>query len=79
MNKRSGKPRGRRYSLWKPRVGEEYTVKILEISKRGDGIAKIRGLVIFVPGVSPGDSVKVRITRVGRRYATAEVVSEETE
>ncbi|MCD6510921.1 MAG: TRAM domain-containing protein [Thermoprotei archaeon] len=79
MSRRFGKSRGRRPGLWKPRVGEEYTVKILEISRRGDGIAKIRGLIVFVPGVSPGDSVKVRITRVGRRYATAEVVSEEAE
>ncbi len=73
---RAGRPRPRRAG-WKPRVGEEYVVKIIEISKRGDGIARIRGLVIFVPGTSPGDSVKIRITRVGRRHAIAEVVGEE--
>lgn len=74
---RFGRPKARRPRSWKPRVGEEYVVKILEVSKRGDGIARIRGLVIFVPGTSPGDNVKVRITQVGRRHAVAEIVEEE--
>ncbi len=71
----SRRPRRRR-GLWKPRVGEEYTVRILEISKRGDGVAKVRGLIIFVPGTSPGEEVKVRITKVGKRHAVGEVVEE---
>lgn len=59
------------------------------MSKRGDsGVARVQGLVIFVAGTNVGDSVKVRIAKVGRGYATAEVagqaaadetVSEETE
>ena len=56
------------------RVGEEYDVKIESMSKRGDsGVARVQGLVIFVAGTNVGDSVKVRITKVGRGYATAEV------
>ncbi|MEM4201523.1 MAG: TRAM domain-containing protein, partial [Nitrososphaerales archaeon] len=30
-------------------VGEEYDVNISDISRRGDGIAKIEGFIIFVP------------------------------
>ena len=71
----SRKPRRGR-GLWKPRVGEEYTVKIIEISRRGDGVARVRGLIVFVPGTSPGEEVKVRITKVGRRHAVGEVVRE---
>jgi predicted RNA-binding protein with TRAM domain len=60
------------------RVGEEYDVKIESMSKRGDsGVARVQGLVIFVVGTKVGDSVKVRITKVGRGYATAEVAGQE--
>ncbi len=33
-------------------VGKEYEAEIEDISKRGDGIARIQGLVIFVPNIS---------------------------
>ena len=56
------------------RVGEEFDVKIESMSKRGDaGVAKVEGLVIFVTGTKVGDSVRIRITKVGRGYATAEI------
>ena len=55
-------------------MGEEYDVKIESMSKRGDsGVARVQGLVIFVAGTNVGDSVKVRITKVGRGFATAEL------
>ena len=31
-------------------MGKEYEVEISEINKRGDGIARIQGFVIFVAG-----------------------------
>jgi predicted RNA-binding protein with TRAM domain len=56
-------------------VGEEYDVKIESLSKRGDsGVARVQGLVIFVTGTKVGDAVKVRISKVGRGYATAELL-----
>lgn len=54
-------------------------VDIVETSKRGDGIARVKGFVIFVPNTKPGDKVKIRITRVGRSYAVAEVTQGGTE
>lgn len=54
--------------------GGEYEVEIVDISRRGDGVAKIDGFVIFVPGTRRGDKVRVRINRVNPRFATAEVV-----
>jgi predicted RNA-binding protein with TRAM domain len=56
------------------KVGEEYDVEIAEVSRRGDGIARVQGLVIFVAGAKAGQKVKVRIVRVTNRYATAEIV-----
>ena len=56
------------------KVGEEHEVTIEEISRRGDGIAKIQKFVIFVPRTKVGDKVKILITKVSSRYAAAERV-----
>ena len=55
--------------------GKEYDVQVTEISRQGDGIARVQGFVIFVKGGKVGQKAKVRITNVGARFATAEVVS----
>jgi len=55
-------------------VGKEYDVTITEISRRGDGIAKIEGFIIFVSGAKEGQKVRIRITQVGNRYANGQIV-----
>jgi len=56
-------------------VGKEYEADITEMSHRGDaGVAKIQGFVIFVSGAKQGEHVKFKVTRVARRFATAEKV-----
>jgi predicted RNA-binding protein with TRAM domain len=55
-------------------IGKEYDVEIQETSRRGEGIARIKGLVVFVPNTKPGDKVKIRVTRISRRFCEAEVV-----
>ena len=61
-------------------VGQEHEVDIQETSRRGEGIARIQGLVIFVPNTKTGDHVKIQVKKVSRRFAEAEVVDkEETE
>ncbi len=47
------------------------------MSRRGDGIARIKGFVVFVAGAKKGESHKVKILRVARRFATAEIVAAE--
>lgn len=76
---RGGRFRDRRpgYRLPKPvKVGEEYDVEIKEVGSRGDGIARIKNFVIFVTGAKMGDKIKVKITDVRGRFATAEKVGE---
>ena len=58
-------------------VGKEYEADIQEMSRRGEGIARIQGLVVFVPNTKTGDHVRIRITRISRRFAEAEVVGKE--
>lgn len=55
-------------------VGKEYDVTITETSRRGDGIAKISGFVIFVANTRAGQKAKIKVTNVGPRFANAEVV-----
>jgi len=50
-------------------VGKEYEVKIEDIAREGDGIARVEGFVIFVPGTKVGDQVTVQVDRVMRRFA----------
>jgi len=53
---------------------EEYEVKIEYMGSKQDGIAKIEGYTIFVPGTEVGDKVRIKIVRVLPQYAFAEVV-----
>ena len=56
-------------------VGKEYDVEITEISRRGDGIAKIQGFIIFVAGAKAGQKVRIKVTNVGPRFANAQLAS----
>ena len=72
---------GYRPSGFRPKpveVGKEYEVDISEVSRRGEGIARIQGFIIFVPGARAGQRVKIRVTRVGERFANAEIVRSAT-
>jgi predicted RNA-binding protein with TRAM domain len=68
----SGRPR---FKVKAPvEVDKEYEAEIEDMSRRGDGIAKIEGFVIFVPNAKQGEQVKFKITRVGNRFAIGELV-----
>ncbi len=71
--------RGRGLSFKPVEIGKEYDVKVQEVSRRGEGIARIQGLVIFIPNAKPGEHLKIRITRISRRFAEAEIVGESVE
>ena len=59
-------------------VGKEYDVTISDTSRRGDGIAKIDGFVIFVAGAKQGQSAKIKVTQVSERHAMASIVESST-
>jgi predicted RNA-binding protein with TRAM domain len=56
-------------------VDKEYDVEVTEVSRQGDGIARVQGFVVFVKNGKVGQKVKVKIDQVGNRFATATVVS----
>ena len=63
------------FSQQKPvETGKEYNVQITETSRKGEGVARVQGFVIFVKDGRTGQDVKAKITSVGERFATAEIV-----
>ncbi|MBX5328980.1 MAG: TRAM domain-containing protein [Candidatus Bathyarchaeota archaeon] len=62
------------YNLKKPvEVDKQYEAEIQDMSRKGDGIAKIEGFIIFVPNAKQGEHVTFKITSVGNRFAIGEL------
>jgi len=57
-------------------AGKEYKVRVIDRSERGEGVARIEGFIVFIRGAKPGEEVKIKITNVGARAATGEIVPE---
>ena len=55
-------------------IDEEFDVKIISVGRKGDGVAKKDGFIIFVPDTRQGDTVRIRITKVMDRFAFGEVI-----
>jgi predicted RNA-binding protein with TRAM domain len=56
------------------KVGEEIDVTISELSRRGDGVARIEGFVIFIPNTKQGTQAKIRIKEIRPSFAIAELI-----
>ena len=57
-------------------VGDTFEVSIGAVGEKGDGIAKVKGFVLFVAKVKKGDYVKIRVTKVLKNVGFAEVVQQ---
>ena len=55
-------------------VGDELEVNILAVGEKGDGVAKVNGFVLFVPGTKEGETVRIRVTKVLSKVGFAEVI-----
>ncbi|MFL6413454.1 MAG: TRAM domain-containing protein [Nitrososphaeraceae archaeon] len=56
------------------KYAKEYEVDVTEISRQGDGIARVQGFVVFVKIGKVKQNVKVKVEQVGNRFATATLV-----
>ncbi len=70
----SGGPRKFNRPFQPVKEGEELNAVIEAVAEKGDGIAKKSGFVIFVPGTKVGDKVKIRIKKVAKKVAFADVI-----
>jgi predicted RNA-binding protein with TRAM domain len=60
-------------------IGNEYVVDITDTGRDGDGVTRIRGLIIFVKNGKAGyKSVKIKINSVKDNFAIAEIVTGST-
>ncbi|MBW2987419.1 TRAM domain-containing protein [Candidatus Woesearchaeota archaeon] len=57
-------------------VGDVIEVKIEAVGEKGDGIGKIKGFVLFVPGAKEGETCKVRVNKMLKKVGFADKVSE---
>jgi predicted RNA-binding protein with TRAM domain len=55
-------------------VGNDYEVVITAMGRRGDGITRVGGLVVFVPGAKAGDHVKIRIKSLWPTFAVGDLI-----
>lgn len=55
-------------------IGNLYTIECVDISVEGAGIGRIEGVVVFVPGLLPGEAATVRIVKTQKNYAAGELV-----
>lgn len=60
------------------KVGDEMDVKIEAVGEKGDGVAKVKGFVVFVPNVKEGDNVRIRVTKVLRKVGFGESIGPAT-
>ena len=56
------------------KVGEEYDVEIKEVGSKGDGIARVKNFVVFVPDTKEGEKCRIKVTEVKNRFAVGEKV-----
>ncbi|ENN96282.1 deoxyribonuclease/rho motif-related TRAM [Methanocaldococcus villosus KIN24-T80] len=68
---KNNKDKGKRVPV---KEGETYKVKIEDMGKGGDGIARVEGFVVFVPETHKGDEVNIKITSVKSRFAFGEKI-----
>jgi len=55
-------------------VDKEYEVDVTEISRKGDGIARVQGFVVFVGNATVGNKIRIKVTEVADRFGKATIV-----
>jgi len=53
--------------------GDVVELEIEDLGSKGDGIARVEGFVVFVPGGEVDQKYDVEITSVGRKFAFGEI------
>lgn len=65
---------GKGFKRYPVELGEELEVEITELSPKEEGIARIQGLVVYVPNAKPGNHVKIKIKHIDGKTAKAEML-----
>jgi predicted RNA-binding protein with TRAM domain len=65
---------GKGFKRYPVEIGEELEVDISELSAKEEGVAKVQGLVIYVPNAKLGAHVKIKIIRISGQTSHAEII-----
>ena len=55
--------------------GDVYETECIGTGKSGDGICKVEGFVIIVPGAKPDNTYKFKVTKVKEKFGFGEIIS----
>lgn len=55
--------------------GQEVKVQITDINHQGEGVGRVEGLVVFVPGTVPGEQVTARIVERQKKFACGKLLT----
>ena len=56
-------------------MDREVVIEITGINHQGEGVGRLEGMVVFVPGTVPGERVSVGLTDVRRSYARGKLLN----
>jgi predicted RNA-binding protein with TRAM domain len=70
----SGPPDSSLFKEKPVKVGDEMDITISEISRRGDGVTRVQGYVIFIPTGRQGQQARIRVTTIRPSFAIAEII-----
>ena len=63
-----------------PVYGDEiYEIEVERLGNNAEGVGRIDGFTVFVPGALPGERVRLKIGVVKKRYAIGAVVKRLTD
>ena len=57
---------------------KEYVLTIDGMGYQGEGVGKVEGFTIFVPGAIQGEKVKVKALKVNKNFAFAKLIDQNT-
>ncbi|MBC7958351.1 MAG: class I SAM-dependent RNA methyltransferase, partial [Vallitaleaceae bacterium] len=52
---------------------ESYTITIEDLTVEGEGVGKVEGYALFVPGGLPGDTLEVKVLKTKKSYGYAKI------
>lgn len=56
------------------KVGDRIEIEIEDIAAGGEGVGKVDGFVLFVPGAAPGDRLEVELVALKKKYGRGRIV-----
>lgn len=56
------------------KVGDRIEIEIEDVAAGGEGVGKINGFVLFVPGGAPGDRLEVELVVLKKKYGRGRIV-----